>query len=246
MAAMGMQWPPGTRSADGQQEWNGSQWVPVGSAPPPFPGAPPPPPTGGSGLKVALVGVAVALVAGIAVFAFLATRPASTPTPTSSSGGSSSSSGSHSSSSSSSSTAAGSTYTDPGGQFTAVFPGTPKYQVSTASSPLGDLPYRDAEYTGGGRDEAVGVITLPAGATYDLDAGLGGITSKVSGQLLSSTHGTTQGFPSVDGHISFSGGAIEALIVHADKNVYIILTVGPRDPPSDFRSFSQSVHLTPH
>lgn len=137
-------------------------------------------------------------------------------------------------------------YTDPQRRWTATFAGQPKYTATTEVSPEGNLPYLYAEYASFDVDQLVAVLLLKPASTFDLTAALNGLATGFSGSVVSNVSGTFRGYKSVEGVISASIGYIKCRVVRAGAVIYIIGTVGPVNPPSDYAGFVASVRLTPH
>jgi hypothetical protein len=137
-------------------------------------------------------------------------------------------------------------YTDPQRRWSATFAGQPKYTATTEVSPEGNLPYLYAEYASFDVDQLVAVLLLKPASTFDLTAALNGLATGFSGSVVSNVSGTFRGYKSVEGVISASIGYIKCRVVRAGAVIYIIGTVGPVNPPSDYAGFVASVRLTPH
>ena len=137
-------------------------------------------------------------------------------------------------------------YTDPDQYYTAQFDNEPKYHATSQTSPVGNVPYRYAEYVGPDVDQLVGVLVFSPGTTFDTTKGLEGIASAGSGSVISSAPSTFQGYPSLEGVINLQGDYLKVQIVHVGNLAYIIGTAGPVNPPSDYGRFLAAVHITPH
>ncbi len=138
-------------------------------------------------------------------------------------------------------------YVPPDSLWKATFTGTPKYTTTTVPSASGStIPYAYAEYANANHDQFVGVLTLPAGTTFSLKAGIDGIVSRSNGTLVSSSPTTFQGLPSYDGTISVGTEFIACRAVRSGNYVYVFGAAGIVNPPSDFAAFAASVKLTPH
>lgn len=137
-------------------------------------------------------------------------------------------------------------YTDPDHYYTAQFDNEPKYHATSQSSPVGNVPYRYAEYVGPDVDQLVGVLLFSPGTSFDTTKGLQGIASAGSGSIISSAPSTFQGYPSLEGVINLQGDYLKVQIVHVGNLAYIVGTAGPVNPPSDYARFIAAVHITPH
>jgi hypothetical protein len=137
-------------------------------------------------------------------------------------------------------------YTDPQRRWSATFAGQPKYTATTEASPEGNLPYLYAEYASFDVDQLVAVLLIKPASTFDLTAALNSLATGFSGTVVSYTSGTFRGYKSIEGVISATIGYIKCRIVRAGAVVYIIATVGPVNPPSDYAGFVATVRLTPH
>lgn len=137
-------------------------------------------------------------------------------------------------------------YTDPDQYYTAQFANEPAYHATSQASPVGNVPYRYAEYVGPDVDQLVGVLVFSPGTTFDTTKGLQGIASAGNGSVISSAPSTFQGYPSLEGVINLQGDYLKVQIVHVGNLAYIIGTAGPVNPPSDYGRFIAGVHITPH
>ena len=137
-------------------------------------------------------------------------------------------------------------YTDPDQYYTARFDREPTYHATSQSSPVGNVPYRYAEYVGPDVDQLVGVLLFSPGTSFDTTKGLQGIASAGSGSVISSAPSTFQGYPSLEGVINLQGDYLKVQMVHVGNLAYIIGTAGPVNPPSDYGRFIAAVHITPH
>ena len=137
-------------------------------------------------------------------------------------------------------------YTDPDAYYTAQFSKAPAYHSTTQASPVGNVPYRYAEYIGPDVDQLVGVLVFAPGTGFDTQKGLQGIATAGKGSVISSAPSTFQGYPSLEGVISLQGDYLKVQIVHVGNLAYIIWTAGPVNPPSDYAGFIAGVHITPH
>lgn len=254
--------PSGTPPPAGEQ---------LSGAPPPPP--PPPPPFGLPDLRapapfeapsaadltkpvarrrtwlVALVAGLIVLIAGGGTAGVLLTRSAahrSGPTASAGSGGGVG----HPTASAAQGTPAPTpstvSYTDPDQYYTAQFDNEPKYHATSQTSPVGNVPYRYAEYVGADVDQLVGVLVFSPGTSFDTTKGLQGIASAGSGSVIASAPSTFQGYPSLEGVINLQGDYLKVQIVHVGNLAYIIGTAGPVNPPSDYARFIAAVHITPH
>ena len=196
----------------------------------PAPWAPVPPPRH-TARNVALAIIAAVVVAFVVLVALTvvgkqtSTSTSTNPTPTS-----------------------GVAYTDPHTRWSATFAGPPLYHETTTSTALGPIPYLYAEYTGFNVDQVVGVFLLPAGSSFDLQRGIEGLATAANGTLTTTTPGTFQGFPSLEGVVSVhnAGGVLKCQTVKVGDVIYLFGTTGPVDPPSDYAAFVASIHLSPH
>lgn len=191
----------------------------------------------------------IVLIAGGSAAGFLLTRPAAGRAGPTTSGGSGGAVGSQTASGTPTTPApAGGTvaYTDPDRYYTAQFASTPTYHSTTQTSPVGDVPYRYAEYVGPDVDQLVGVLVFSPGTSFDTTKGLQGIASAGNGSVVSSAPSTFQGYPSLEGVINLQGDYLKVQIVHVGNLAYIIGTAGPVNPPTDYARFIAAVHVTPH
>ena len=139
------------------------------------------------------------------------------------------------------------TYTDPQKFWSATFVGTPTYQSQSVASAAGNVTVNIAEYSGPDHDEFVGVVLAPPGSTFNLQAALNGMASRVGGTVLSSSPTTFQGAPALEGVITTTDSGIgKCMIVHSFSVDYLICAVGASNPPVDYAPLLASVHLTPH
>lgn len=188
---------------------------------------------------IAVIAGLIVLIAGGSAAGFLLTRPASGRAGPTTSGTSGGGVGTH--------TAAGTvSYTDPDQYYTAQFASEPTYHATSQTSPVGNVPYRYAEYVGPDVDQLVGVLVFSPGTSFDTAKGLQGIASAGNGSVVSSTPSTFQGYPSLEGVINLQGDYLKVQIVHVGNLAYIIGTAGPVNPPSDYARFIAAVHITPH
>lgn len=194
---------------------------------------------------IAVIAGLIVLIAGGSAAGFLLTRPAAGkagPTITGGSGG-----GAATQTAVGTPTAAGTvSYTDPEQYYTAHFASEPTYHATSQTSPVGNVPYRYAEYVGPDVDQLVGVLVFSPGTSFDTTKGLQGIASAGNGSVVSSTPSTFQGYPSLEGVINLQGDYLKVQIVHVGNLAYIIGTAGPVNPPSDYARFIAAVHITPH
>jgi len=194
---------------------------------------------------IAVIAGLIVLIAGGSAAGFLLTRPAAGkagPTAPSGSGG-----GAGTQTAAGTPAAAGTvTYTDPDQYYTAHFASEPTYHATSQTSPVGNVPYRYAEYVGPDVDQLVGVLVFSPGTSFDTTKGLQGIASAGNGSVVSSTPSTFQGYPSLEGVINLQGDYLKVQIVHVGNLAYIIGTAGPVNPPSDYARFIAAVHITPH
>jgi hypothetical protein len=137
-------------------------------------------------------------------------------------------------------------YTDPQHRWSATFAGKPTYTATTQASAEGNVPYMYAEYASFDVDQIVGVVLLKPASTYNFTVGLQGLATAFSGKVVSEVSGVFRGYSSIEGVISASIGYIKCRIVRAGAVVYIVATVGPANPPSDYAGFIAALRLTPH
>ena len=196
---------------------------------------------------IALIAALIVLIAGGSAAGLLLTRPTAHkagPTASGGSGGGNpTASGAQATQQPTPSTVS---YTDPDQYYTAQFDNEPKYHATSQTSPVGNVPYRYAEYVGPDVDQLVGVLVFSPGTSFDTTKGLQGIASAGSGSVISSTPSTFQGYPSLEGVINLQGDYLKVQIVHVGNLAYIIGTAGPMNPPSDYGRFIAAVHITPH
>lgn len=195
---------------------------------------------------IAVIAGLIVLIAGGSAAGFLLTRPAAGRTGTTTSGGSGGGVGTHTAVGTPATSAGTVSYTDPDQYYTAQFASEPTYHSTSQTSPVGNVPYRYAEYVGPDVDQLVGVLVFSPGTSFDPAKGLQGIASAGNGSVVSSTPSTFQGYPSLEGVINLQGDYLKVQIVHVGNLAYIIGTAGPVNPPSDYARFIAAVHITPH
>jgi hypothetical protein len=137
-------------------------------------------------------------------------------------------------------------YTDPQGRWRATFASEPTYTATTQPSPEGNLPYLYAEYAGYDVDELVGVTLLKPESTFNFSKALNGVATGLHGTIVSSVTERFRGYQAIEGVISTAGGFFKGWIIRAGAVIYILGTLGPVNPPSDFAGFVGSLTLTPH
>jgi hypothetical protein len=137
-------------------------------------------------------------------------------------------------------------YRDPQGRWTATFPGTPQYTATSEPTAEGNVPYLFAEYVSFDVDEFVGDWLLKPGSTFDLSKAFTGVATGLKGTVVSGVSKEFRGYQAYEGVVSSTAGYLKAWLIRAGAVVYVIATVGPDNPPSDFAGFVNSVKLTPH
>jgi hypothetical protein len=106
--------------------------------------------------------------------------------------------------------------------FTATFPGKPHRSEQTAGTASIVLYHSDlADHS-----VAVGYITLPAGATFDLQAGIAGAAKGMHGTLLSHTSLIYRDQPAEDGVLSASRAVAQVRAVEFGSSVYLFEAAG--------------------
>jgi hypothetical protein len=137
-------------------------------------------------------------------------------------------------------------YHDPQGRWSAVFPLTPTYTATSEPTAEGNVPYLFAEYVSFDVDEFVGDWLLKPESTFNLSAAFSGIAKGLSGTVVSGASKEFRGYQAYEGVVLSTAGYLKAWLVRSGAVVYVIATVGPDNPPSDFAGFVNSVKLTPH
>jgi hypothetical protein len=137
-------------------------------------------------------------------------------------------------------------YHDPQGRWSATFPATPQYTATSEPTVEGNIPYLFAEYVSFDVDEFVGVWLLKPGSTFSLSGALNGFATGLHGTVVSGVSKEFRGYQAEEGVVSSTAGYVKTWLVRAGAVVYVIATVGPDNPPSDFAGFVNSVKLTPH
>jgi hypothetical protein len=206
--------------------------------PPPPPPPPPPARREHRNRALAAVGVVAGVVVAVAVLIVTLAHGVSAP--------STAAHGASPSRSASTPFPSGVNYTDPQARWSATFSGAPTYHSTTAPSVDGPLPYMYAEYTTFDVDQLVGVLLTQPGTPYDLAKGLQGLADTAHGSIVSSSSGSFQGHPSIEGVLSTSSGFFKCSFVRVGAVLYLFGTVGPANPPADYMAFASSIHLTPH
>jgi hypothetical protein len=115
------------------------------------------------------------------------------------------------------------TFTANDAHFTATFPGKPHRSEQTAGSTSVVLYHSDLA----NHSVAISYLALPAGATFDLQAGVTGAAEGMHGSLLSQTSVRYHDQPAEDGVVSVSHAAVaEVRVVVFGSSVYLFEAAG--------------------